>query len=146
TAEFLKFTRSEGEGLARFAQWCAQKEAASGKHTINDEEALDHASAFYSWLQFLWDEQLHAAQQRALAAGMSIGIITDLAVGGHAGGADAEILQQFLAAQASVGAPPDDYNQQGQAWSQPPWHPVRLAESGYQPWRDMVAGVLRNAG
>src|SRR5699024_10239917 len=38
------------------------------------------------------------------------------------------------------------YNQQGQDWSQPPWHPVRLAESGYQPWRDMIAGVLRNAG
>ena len=146
TAEFLKFTRSEGEGLARFAQWCAQKEAASGKHTINDEEALDHAIAFYSWLQFLCDEQLHAAQQRALAAGMSIGIITDLAVGVHPGGADAEILQEFLAPQASVGAPPDDYNQQGQDWSQPPWHPVRLAESGYQPWRDMIAGVLRNAG
>src|SRR5699024_9945262 len=78
--------------------------------------------------------------------GMKIGIITDLAVGVHPGGADAEILSEYLAPQASVGAPPDDYNQQGQDWSQPPWHPVRLAESGYKPWREMLATVLRNAG
>lgn len=146
TAEFLEFTRSEGKGLAQFALWCARQEAVSGRHAIDDEEEQDYAIAFYSWLQFLCDEQFRAAQQRALAAGMKIGIVTDLAVGVHPGGADAEVLAEFLAPQASVGAPPDEYNQQGQDWSQPPWHPVRLAESGYRPWRDMLEAVLRNAG
>ncbi|MGD1341485.1 4-alpha-glucanotransferase, partial [Enterococcus faecium] len=46
----------------------------------------------------------------------------------------------------SVGAPPDGYNQQGQDWSQPPWHPWRLAEAGYAPWRDMLRTILRTAG
>ena len=144
--KFKDFTRREGEGLARFAQWCARKEALSGHHAVDDEEEQANSVAFYSWLQFLCDEQLGAAHQRALDAGMKIGIITDLAVGVHPGGADAEILSEYLAPQASVGAPPDDYNQLGQDWSQPPWHPVHLAEAGYQPWRDMLATVLRNSG
>jgi 4-alpha-glucanotransferase len=46
----------------------------------------------------------------------------------------------------AVGAPPDDYNQQGQGWSQPPWRPQALAEAGYVPYRDMLRAVLRHAG
>ena len=45
-----------------------------------------------------------------------------------------------------VGAPPDAYNQHGQDWSQPPWRPDRLAETGYEPFRRMVSTVLRHAG
>lgn len=100
--KFKDFTRREGEGLARFAQWCARKEALSGHHAADDEEEQANSVAFYSWLQFLCDEQLGAAHQRALDAGMKIGIITDLAVGVHPGGADAEILSEYLTPQASV--------------------------------------------
>ncbi|APT92105.1 4-alpha-glucanotransferase [Corynebacterium phocae] len=144
---FQAFREREGEGLRKFAAWCAQQELAA---TPNRRHArsTDHAELveFYSWLQFLCDEQLAAAQERATAAGMEVGLITDLAVGIHAQGADAAALAQYLVPEASVGAPPDDYNQMGQDWSQPPWHPERLAESGYRPWRDMLATVLRNAG
>jgi 4-alpha-glucanotransferase len=38
------------------------------------------------------------------------------------------------------------YNQQGQDWNQPPWHPARLAEAGYAPFRNMLSTVLRHAG
>jgi 4-alpha-glucanotransferase len=38
------------------------------------------------------------------------------------------------------------FNQQGQDWTQPPWHPERLAEAGYVPYRDMLRTVLRHAG
>ncbi|MDO5031051.1 4-alpha-glucanotransferase [Corynebacterium sp.] len=144
---FAAFQRREGMGLHQFALWCAQQELArlSGQRHAEDID-LGELTRFYAWLQFLCDEQLATAQRRALAAGMRIGLITDLAVGVHPGGADAVNLAEYLAPQCSVGAPPDDYNQQGQDWSQPPWHPVRLAEAGYQPWREMVATVLRNAG
>lgn len=146
-AAFLEFTHREGRGLYQFAQWCAQRdiETRSGqRHAAPDD--VDNLVLFYCWLQFLCDEQLAAAQERALSAGMRIGLVTDLAVGVHPGGADAQNLSEYLAPQASVGAPPDEYTQQGQDWSQPPWHPIRLAESGYQPWRDMLQAVLRNAG
>ena len=58
---------------------------------------------------------------------MDTGIIGDLAVGAHPGGADAWAHQDLLVRGLSVGAPPDEFNQRGQDWSQPPWHPQRLA-------------------
>ena len=101
---------------------------------------------FHRWLQWLCDQQLEAAQRSARQAGMEIGVVHDLAVGVKPGGADAWTLAGVLARGVSVGAPPDMFNQQGQNWSQPPWHPGRLAESGYAAYRDMLRTVLRHAG
>ena len=60
--------------------------------------------------------------------------------------ADVWMLGDVLARGATVGAPPDGFNQQGQNWDQPPWDPRRLAEAGYEPYRDMLRTVLRHAG
>ena len=78
--------------------------------------------------------------------GMALGIMHDLAVGVHPQGADVWALGDVLASGATVGAPPDMYNQQGQNWSQPPWHPDALARAAYRPYRDMLRTVLRHAG
>jgi 4-alpha-glucanotransferase len=51
-----------------------------------------------------------------------------------------------LALGVTVGAPPDEFNQLGQDWSQPPWRPDRLEELGYQPFRALIAAILRHAG
>jgi 4-alpha-glucanotransferase len=67
-------------------------------------------------------------------------------VGVTAYGADAWALQGALAGGLTIGAPPDSFNQRGQNWSLPPWHPTALAEVGYQPFRDMIRSVLRHAG
>ena len=87
-----------------------------------------------------------AAQRAALDGGMALGIMHDLAVGVHPEGADAWALGDVLARGATVGAPPDMYNQQGQNWSQPPWRPDALARAAYAPYRDMLRTVLRHAG
>lgn len=146
--DFREFVSGEGQGLVDFATWCAQQEIAANRedtaHSIPDAE--EDVAEFYMWLQWICDQQLAAAQARAVDAGMSIGIMADLAVGVHPGGADANTLTDVLAPAASVGAPPDNYNQQGQDWSQPPWHPERLAEQGYIPWRDLLRTVLRHSG
>ncbi len=73
---------------------------------------------------------------------MAHGIIHDLAVGVHPGGADAWAHQDLLVAGFSVGAPPDSFNQLGQDWSQPPWHPQRLAAAGYRPLAELFAATL----
>ena len=101
---------------------------------------------FHRWLQWLLEQQLAAAQHDARAAGMPLGIVHDLAVGVHPHGADAWGLGDALARGVTVGAPPDQFNQLGQDWSQPPWRPDRLAELGYGPFRDMVRTVLRDSG
>ncbi len=77
---------------------------------------------------------------------MRLGVVHDLAVGVDLSSADAWTLRDVLAPGISVGAPPDMYNQQGQDWNQPPWHPSRLAEAGYAPFRNMLSTVLRHAG
>ncbi len=159
-AAFDEFCRISGSGLDDFALWCAIREdlapddplwtdPAAALGTPEAEalrEKLADRIGFHRWLQWICDEQLENAQQAALRSGMRLGVVHDLAVGVDHGSADAWTLRNVLAPATSVGAPPDMYNQQGQDWGQPPWHPVRLAEAGYQPFRNMLATVLRHAG
>ena len=152
------YCAEEGAGLDTFALWCALSERyAAGQWP---QAALDPSSdlvasarvelaeriEFYRWLQWVADTQLAAAQRAARESGMRIGIMHDLAVGVHAEGADVWALGHVLSSGATVGAPPDMYNQQGQDWSQPPWRPDALARAAYRPYRDMLRTVLRHAG
>ncbi len=100
-------------------------------------------TAFHAWLQRLCREQL--ADVRAAAAGMAVGIVHDLPVGVDPAGADAWALQDVLASEVTVGAPPDAFSQQGQDWNLPPWRPDRLAAAGYLPFRDVIRNVLAHA-
>jgi len=92
------------------------------------------------------DDQLTLAHSTALQSGMALGVMHDIAVGVDPNGADAWALQDVLALGVAVGAPPDEFNQLGQDWSQPPWRPDRLVEHGYEPFRAQVNAVLRHAG
>jgi 4-alpha-glucanotransferase len=158
--DFDRFREREGEGLATFATWCALAERHGLPWSQWPEEYHDPSSPavadfvaaetgllrFHMWLQWLLDRQLGEVQREAKAAGMSVGVVHDLAVGVHPRGADSWGLADALARGVTVGAPPDQFNQLGQNWSQPPWHPERLAELGYGPFRDMVRTVLRDSG
>ena len=154
------FCRTAGPGLDDFALWCAIREdidaddpfwtdpaAAPGSPLVEKLRVeLDHRISFHRWLQWLCDEQLESAQAAATRAGMRLGVVHDLAVGVDLQSSDAWTLQGVLAPGVSVGAPPDMYNQLGQDWHQPPWHPTRLAEAGYRPFREMLATILRHSG
>jgi 4-alpha-glucanotransferase len=100
--------------------------------------------AFHAWLQRLCDEQLGAAAKAA--KGMPVGIVHDLAVGIDPGGADGWMLQDVLADGVRVGAPPDAFNQLGQDWGLAAWRPDRLAATGYQAYRDLLAATFRHGG
>lgn len=159
-AAFEAFVHREGAGLTDFATWCALAEEhgplwRQWPQALHDPRSDAVAQAargcagrvdFYRWLQWIADEQLAAVHAVALAAGMPLGVVHDLAVGVHADGADAWSLQDVLAPGITVGAPPDEFNPHGQTWSQPPWHPMRLAAAGYRPYRDLLRGVFRHAG
>jgi 4-alpha-glucanotransferase len=96
--------------------------------------------AFHAWLQRLCERQL--AEVRAAT---DTKIVHDLPVGVDPAGADAWALQDVLASNVTVGAPPDAFSQQGQNWDLPPWRPDRLAAEGYRPFRDVIRGVLAHA-
>lgn len=165
---YSRFCRAQGRDLRYWAAWCALAERhgpdwrcwpPAARDPARAADALAPAPAagsgarpgaagadFHAWLQWLADDQLAAAQQAALEAGMGTGVITDLAVGVHPGGADAWAQQDLLVSGLSVGAPPDEFNQLGQDWSQPPWHPQRLAAAGYRPLQQLFAASLRHSG
>jgi 4-alpha-glucanotransferase len=157
---YTAFRAREGRSLDDFATWCALAEV-HGADWHRWPQALTHPGSpavaefaaghaesvdFHRWLQWLLDDQLTAAQATAVQAGMALGIMHDLAVGVDPNGADAWALQDVLALGVSAGAPPDEYNQLGQNWSQPPWRPDQLARSGYAPFRALVNAVLRHSG
>src|SRR5215469_14779297 len=159
-AEYLEFAGREGEALADWAAWCALAEMHGPDWRRWPAELADpqraaavttagpvaERAAFHSWLQWLADEQIAAAQRAALAAGMSVGLITDLAVGVHPGGADTWSHRDLLVRGMSVGAPPDGFNQRGQDWSQPPLHPYQLARTNGQPFAELLRAALNHAG
>lgn len=159
-ASYAAFLQREGPGLEDFATWCAiatvhgsvtgawpdeLKDLRSDAVAEAKAELVDDVD-FFRWLQWVLDDQLASTAEAARAAGMPIGIMHDLAVGVHPDGADTWALADVFATGVTVGAPPDEFNQVGQDWSQPPWDPNRLAAVGYRPWRDMLRTILRHAG
>ena len=126
--------------------WPARLRDPRSAAVAAERARLAGAASFHAWLQWLADEQRAAAQQAARAAGMDIGIIHDLAVGAHPGGADAWAGQDVIVQGVSVGAPPDEFNQVGQDWTLPPWHPGRLAAQGYRPLAGLIDATLGHAG
>ncbi len=159
-AAFERFRVREGQALADWAAWCALAEihgpdwrawpqslrSTRSAAVVAQRERPGGRARFHAWLQWTADEQRAAAQAAARAAGMPIGIVADLAVGAHPGGADAWAYADVLVPGISVGAPPDEFNQRGQDWGQPPWHPARLAGAGYRPLAGLMRSGFRHAG
>ncbi|MGH9247202.1 MAG: 4-alpha-glucanotransferase [Acidimicrobiales bacterium] len=103
--------------------------------------AFAHADRvrFHEWLQWLLDEQLAAACE-------PLPVLADLAIGVDPGGADAWMWQEVLAPTIHVGAPPDEFNRQGQDWGFNPFVPWRLRATGYRPLVETFRAAMRHAG
>ncbi|MGH3230100.1 MAG: 4-alpha-glucanotransferase [Streptosporangiaceae bacterium] len=159
-AELDAFRARDADAVQDWATWCAIAEVhgpdwrtwpgALADPRSPQVAALRQARAdrvdFHAWLQWLTAEQAAAAQRATRQAGMSIGVIADLAVGAHPGGADAWARQDVIVTGMSVGAPPDEFNQRGQDWTLPPWHPGWLAAQSGRPLAELIAATTRNAG
>ncbi|MFJ6717699.1 4-alpha-glucanotransferase [Streptomyces sp. NPDC091259] len=150
-ASFRAFREACGAELERHATWFALTERygtepATWPRGAADAPETARAAEFHCWLVWLTDAQLTAAQRAAKDAGMTVGLVHDLAVGVHPQGADVWAAPDTHAAAATVGAPPDAFNARGQDWGLPPWRPDVLAARGYAPFRALLRGVFRYAG
>ncbi len=157
---FDHFVRREGDSLQDFATWSALavefgndwREWPQPYQDVDSDEvrrfAAQHSESveFHTWLQWIAGQQVSAAQTVAEEAGMSVGVLTDLAVGVSRSSAETWSMPGLFADGVTVGAPPDDYNQSGQDWGQPPWRPDKLEEVAYAPFREMVAAAMRRSG
>jgi 4-alpha-glucanotransferase len=149
---FDRYCAEEGEDLSRFATFSALAERYGMKWTQWPVGYRHPGSAavrrfsrenkdrirFHQWLQWLLDQQLARAVEE-------LPIMQDLPIGIDPEGADAWAWQHMLAAGATVGAPPDEYNTLGQNWNLLPFVPYKLRAAAYEPFRRTIRTALRHA-
>ncbi|HEV7813569.1 MAG TPA: 4-alpha-glucanotransferase, partial [Janthinobacterium sp.] len=109
-------------------------------------EAHDTDIMFHAFLQWQATRGLQHAQQSARAAGMRIGLITDLAVGAESSGSQAWSRQHQMLKGLSVGAPPDVLGPQGQNWGLAAFSPRALQQYGFQAYIEMLRAAFHYAG
>ena len=101
-------------------------------------EAHRDRVGFWVWVHRELDRQLASVSD-------TLGLVVDLPVGFDPEGADAWCDQDLLATGCRIGAPPDEFNGEGQDWGLPPYVPWRLRAAGYQPWIDTLRAAFRHA-
>lgn len=150
---FTTWLANQGPALEEFALWCAISEEHGGdwrrwpgplRHPENAAVADVRAAGgdrirFQSWLQWLCHLQLNRATDDVM-------LIQDLPIGFDPGGADAWAWQELIADEVVIGAPPDEFNTQGQDWGLPPFVPHRLAGAGYEPFIQTIRANLATGG
>lgn len=154
---FGSYVAERGAGLRRFAIHEALV-ARYGRNNAHWPEALrtgdddaveafareDHrAIEFSMYLQWCAKQQLDAAAAVARAHGVAL--YRDLAVGVESGGAEAWAGGDYVTS-ATVGAPPDLLNTQGQDWGLPPVSPATLQRDAYAGFAGLLADNMEDAG
>jgi 4-alpha-glucanotransferase len=102
--------------------------------------------SFFTYLQWLCEEQSARAADVARRRGMAIGLCNDLAVGVGAASFDHWAHQDIYAGRLRVGAPPDPFNERGQEWGVVPPNPRRLREAQYAHFIAVLRANMHHAG
>jgi 4-alpha-glucanotransferase len=105
-----------------------------------------HEVEFHLFLQWLAAKGLAHAQHAARDAGMAVGLIADLAVGCDSAGSHAWSYRDDMLQGVSVGAPPDLFNQAGQAWGLTTFSPRAMRTQGFSAFIDMLRAAFAHAG
>ncbi len=101
---------------------------------------------YYQYLQWVASVQLARAGDHCRALGMGVGLYVDLAVSVDRAGSDVWRERECFAANASIGAPPDEFNPNGQGWGLPPLRPDRLRASHYRFFIDTLRANMCGTG
>lgn len=163
---FLRFRTERGEALERHARFEALSLHFAARDGVlrhwrdwpagyADPEApavVDFAAihadevAFHAFCQWLADASLADAQRRARAAGMTVGLLADIAVGTDGSGSHAWSRPADVLRGAAVGAPPDFFNPIGQDWGLTAFSPRALLAGGHAAFLEMLRAAMRHAG
>ena len=159
---FRRFQANGGRALERYAVFSALHE-----HMLNNGQGFswqdwpralrDAGSAevaqfaaahrerveLHHYLQWEADRQLADA---AASGNLELGLYRDLAVGVDPNGGDAWSDPTLTVVGASVGAPPDAYNMNGQNWGLAPINPMALRRAAYAPFIAALRANMRHAG
>jgi 4-alpha-glucanotransferase len=160
-ADFDSYRREQGGRLLRFAcfevlrrlhapkawpEWPAPWCDPNRNQLTAFRQTHDEDCEFQEFMQWIADRQLAACREAARAYGMPIGLYMDLAVGIDPHGAGAWTQQEIVLTGISIGAPPDDFNPQGQDWGLVPFNPHALADNDFAAIRELMHASMRHAG
>ena len=101
---------------------------------------------FYQYLQWVAGEQLAACQSLALERGMRIGLLGDMAVGAARGGAEIASKPELFCDNAAIGAPPDQFTEEGQNWNLPALDPLALQQDNYHHFIQLLRANMLHCG
>jgi 4-alpha-glucanotransferase len=166
TEAFRAFQQDEGEKLERFSLYCALWEWLHRRDrnlwiwpewpaAYQDPESEAVAEfrrknrrriEFYSYLQWLIDEQLGEVQAEARRMGLPVGLYHDLALATDRCGADLWGYRKYYVNGCRVGSPPDGFAPDGQDWAFPPPDSDALREDGYQFFVDCIRANGHHGG
>ena len=127
-------------------QWPPEYHNPSGSAVREFRMSRAKQILFYQYVQWIIEEQLRAVALEADNSGMTVGLYQDLAIGSLGGGSDAWGCQDVIAGDVDVGAPPDDFNRNGQNWGFPPIIPEKLKETGYELFIQTIRKNMKYAG
>ncbi|MDZ7923947.1 MAG: 4-alpha-glucanotransferase [Marinagarivorans sp.] len=147
--EFLSFIEREGAPLNEYCLYQVLRDEGIYNYSLSSlvltniqQDALD----FYSYLQWLAQEQLSGCQLLAKELGMSIGLMRDLAVGADGSGAEVTSSGDLFCKAAAIGAPPDPMAEKGQNWGLPPMDPAKLRQTGFKHFINLLRTNMSHCG
>ena len=137
---------AQRHGVADPGAWPPGHEHPDAPAALAFERSEPERLGFHAFVQWLAARQWEAVGRAARAAGASVGPIADLAVGADPAGADSWARPGLVARDHELGAPPDAFARDGQAWGLPPWRPDALAAAGHEPFDDLLRATMAGAG
>jgi 4-alpha-glucanotransferase len=138
--------RDDRGRLQHWRDWGGEYADPGAPGVARLREARAQDVAFHAFLQWLAEDGLHGAHDRAKRAGMTIGLVADLAVGVDGGGSQAWASREDLLTGLHMGAPPDIYNAKGQDWGLAALDPAALRRTGFRAFLRMLRASLRWSG
>lgn len=133
--QFINY--KNGNDISSYCDWvCAQENL---KANYKDPE-------FIAYLQWQANIQFEQCQQLSKQSNMRLGLIRDLAVGCAQDGNEFKQNENIFIKNASIGAPPDPWSNEGQNWGLPPIEPIKLKQSGYSHYIKLLQSNLKSCG
>ncbi|MBV9510588.1 MAG: 4-alpha-glucanotransferase [Caulobacteraceae bacterium] len=137
--------RFRAQGLTHWRDWPGGFSDAQSP-AVQALSPDDPEVEFHLFLQWRAAESAGAAQAAAKAAGMAIGLISDLAVGMDGAGSHAWSRPGDVLQGVSIGAPPDLLASEGQSWGLTSFSPTALRARSYEPFLATLRAALAHAG
>ncbi|MDV3468565.1 4-alpha-glucanotransferase [Stenotrophomonas sp. C3(2023)] len=132
------------EWLQRTGDWLREHDPIQWQACMTARDGA--TTTLECFAQWVVREGWARVQQQARALGMGIGLIADLAVGFDPAGEEAQRNAGSVLHGLQLGAPPDAFNPEGQAWGITSFSPQALRRTGYAPFIALLRATMADRG